>query len=194
MAAVTRKARNSRAARREEIAARLFAIVERLLGEGSAFSEISVEQLIGEAEIARSTFYVYFEDKGALMVELMERVTQDIGDAASEWFGLPATASRDDLRRALSRLAQSYRQHGRMLSAVIEAAAYDARVREEYDAVMQRRFDDMNDAFVPQQKAGSIREDVDLRTVTPWLAWMFERGLYHLVGHGGTCPIGRSKA
>jgi AcrR family transcriptional regulator len=188
MAAVTRKSRNSRAARREEIAARLFAIVERLLGEGSAFSEISVEQLIGEAQIARSTFYVYFEDKGALMVELMERVTREIGGAASEWFGLTATASRDDLRRALSRLAQSYRQHGRMLSAVIETAAYDARVREEYDAVMQRRFDDMNDAFVPQQKAGSIREDVDLRTVTPWLAWMFERGLYHLVGHGGDLP------
>ena len=188
MAPVTRKARSNRAARREEIAAQLFAIVERLLADGSTFSEVSVEQLITEAQIARSTFYVYFEDKGALMVELMERVTQAIGGAASDWFSLPATATRNDLRKALSRLAESYRQHGRMLSAVIEAAAYDPRVGDEYDKVMRRRFDDMNDAFLPQQKTGSIREDVDLRAVTPWLAWMFERGLYHLVGHGGDLP------
>ncbi|MGB8389991.1 TetR/AcrR family transcriptional regulator [Mycobacterium sp.] len=174
--------------RREEIAQRLFVIVERLLADGSAFSEISVEQLITEAEIARSTFYVYFEDKGALMVELMDRVTQEIGGAASEWFELPATAARKDLRQALSRLAQAYRQHGRMLSAVIEAAAYDPRVRDEYAAVMQRRFQDMNDSFVPQQRDGTIRADIDIPSVTPWLAWMFERGLYQLVGDGGELP------
>ena len=46
---------------------------ERLLAEGSVFSEMSVEQLITEADIARSTFYVYFEDKGALMVGACRR-------------------------------------------------------------------------------------------------------------------------
>jgi len=94
MPPVTRKAKVTRATRRDEIAGRLFEIVERLLEEGSAFSEISVEQLITEAGIARSTFYVYFEDKGALMVDLMDRATQDIGAAASDWFELPATATR----------------------------------------------------------------------------------------------------
>jgi TetR/AcrR family transcriptional regulator, ethionamide resistance regulator len=188
MAPVTRKAKVTRATRREEIAGRLFEIVERLLAEGSAYSEISVEQLITEAGIARSTFYVYFEDKGALMVELMDRATQDIGAAASDWFELPATATRKDLRKALSRLAQGYRRHGRMLSAVIEAAAYDPRVRDEWAAVLQRRFQDMNDSFVPQQKNGAIRADIDVASVTPWLALMFERGFYHLVGQGGDVP------
>jgi len=188
MARVTRKAKATRAARREEIAGRLFDIVERLLAEGFAFSEISVEQLITEAGIARSTFYVYFEDKGALLVELMDRATQEIGAAASDWFELPPTATRKDLRKALSGLAQGYRRHGRMLSAVIEAAAYDPRVRDEYAAVMQRRFQDMNDSFVPQQQDGAIRADIDVASVTPWLAWMLERGLYHLVGQGSDLP------
>lgn len=58
MPTVTRRAKQSRAERREAIGNRLFAIVERLLAEGSTFSEISVEQLITEADIARSTFYV----------------------------------------------------------------------------------------------------------------------------------------
>jgi TetR/AcrR family transcriptional regulator, ethionamide resistance regulator len=188
MPAVTRRAKVSRAERREDIARRLFIVVEGLLADGSAFSEISVEQLITEAEIARSTFYVYFEDKGALMVELMDRVTQEIGSAAGDWFSLPPNGTRADLRKALAKLAHAYRRHGRMLSAVIEAAAYDPRVRDEYGAVMQRRFQDMNESFVPQQRAGAIRRDINVTTVTPWLAWMFERGLYHLVGHGGKLP------
>src|SRR6516165_1210928 len=184
MPAVTRRGKVSRAERREEIARRLFVVVEGLLADGSAFSEISVEQLITEAGIARSTFYVYFEDKGALMVELMDRVTQEIGSAAGDWFSLPPNATRAKLRKALAKLADAYRQHGRMLSAVIEAAAYDPRVREQYAAVMQRRFDDMNDSFIPQQRVGAIRQDVKVTAVTPWLAWMFERGLYQAVGQG----------
>ena len=184
MPTVTRRAKQSRAERREAIGNRLFAIVERLLAEGSAFSEISVEQLITEADIARSTFYVYFEDKGALMIELMERVTRAVGDAADDWFHLPPKASRADLRNALARLAAAYRQHGLMMSAVIEAAAYDPRVQDEYALVMARRCEDMNRSFIPQQRDGSIRGDIDLAAVTPWLAWMFERGLNQLVGQG----------
>lgn len=184
MPTVTRRAKQSRAERREAIGNRLFAIVERLLAEGSTFSEISVEQLITEADIARSTFYVYFEDKGALMVELMERVTKAVGDAGNDWFHLQPTATRADLRNALARLAAAYRQHGRMMSAVIEAAAYDPRVQDEYAAVMARRCEDMNQNFIPQQRDGSIRRDIDLEAVTPWLAWMFERGLNQLVGGG----------
>jgi AcrR family transcriptional regulator len=178
----------SRAERREEIARRLFVVVEGLLADGSAFSEISVEQLITEAGIARSTFYVYFEDKGALMVELMDRVTQEIGSAAGDWFSLPPNATRVKLRNALAKLADAYRQHGPMLSAVIEAAAYDPRVREQYAAVMQRRFDDMNESFIPQQRTGAIRKDIKVTAVTPWLAWMFERGLYQEVGQGDELP------
>ena len=185
MPAVTRRAKVTRAERREAICNRLFVIVERLLAEGSVFSEISVEQLITEADIARSTFYVYFEDKGALIVELMDRVTKAVGDAADDWFHLPPSATRTDLRNALARLAAAYRQHGPMMSAVIEAATYDPRVRDQYAVVMARRFEDMNGNFIPQQRDGSIRRDIDVAAVTPWLAWLFERGLYQLVGHGG---------
>jgi AcrR family transcriptional regulator len=178
MPTVTRRAKLTREKRREAIANRLFVIVERLLAEGSVFSEISVEQLIKEADIARSTFYVYFEDKGALMVELMDRVTKAVGDAADDWFNLSPSATRKDLRNAIARLGAAYRQHGPMMSAIIEAASYDPRVRDQYAVVMERRFEDMNRSFIPQQRNGSIRRDIDVAAVTPWLAWMFERGLY----------------
>ncbi len=184
MAAVARKGKTNRAERRTDLSRRLFTIVERLLADGTTFSDISVEQLITEAGIARSTFYVYFEDKGALAAELLDQVTQVIGAAASDWFALPAGASRADLHQALSHLAEGYREHGRMLSAVIEAAAYEPRVRDQYAAVMQRRCQDVIQALTPQQTNGTIRADVNIPSVSTWLVWMFERGLYQLVGGG----------
>jgi AcrR family transcriptional regulator len=180
MALPNRKARVSRATRREEIALQLFAVAESLLEQGASFSTISVEQLITGAAIARSTFYVYFEDKGALLVELADRVTREVGDAASRWFTLEPGATRDDLKAALDLIVNEYARHRHMFNAVVEAAAYDPRVRRAYAGVMEQRFDDVATALRDQQLAGLIPADLDVEAVAPWLAWMIERGLYQL--------------
>jgi AcrR family transcriptional regulator len=180
MAMTTRRARVTRATRREEIALRLFAAAEQQLQDGTSFAAISVEQLITGAAIARSTFYVYFEDKGALVLELADRVTRQVGEAASAWFKLQPGATRGDLRSALGEIAAEYARHRHMLAAVAEAAAYDERVRAQYAGVMEHRFEDMSTSFRDQQRAGLIAADVDVEAVAPWLAWMIERGLYQL--------------
>ena len=182
MAMTTRRVRVSRATRREEIGLRLLTAAERLLDEGTSFASISVEQLITGAEIARSTFYVYFEDKGALVLELADRVTREVGQAASAWFKLQPGATRDDLRSALGEIAEEYARHRHMLAAVVEASAYDERVRAQYAGVMEHRFQDMSTSFRDQQLAGLIAPDLDVEAVAPWLTWMIERGLYQLTG------------
>ena len=186
MAVTARKGRVSRATRREEIARRLFAAAELLLDEGTSFASISVEQLITGAEIARSTFYVYFEDKGALVLELADRVTRQVGEAASAWFKLQPGATREDLRTALGEIVNEYTRHRHMLAAVAEAAAYDERVRAQYAGVMEHRFGDMSTSFRDQQLAGLIAADVDVEAVAPWLGWMIERGLYQLTSDSDT--------
>jgi TetR/AcrR family transcriptional regulator, ethionamide resistance regulator len=186
MAITTRKGRVSRATRREEIARRLYVAVERMLNEGTSFAAISVEQLITEAEIARSTFYVYFEDKGALVLDLADRVTRDVGEAASTWFALQPGVTRDDLKGALNEIVQEYARHRHMLAAVVEAATYDERVRAQYAGVMERRFQDMATSFRDQQRSGVIDRELDINAVTPWLAWMIERGLYQLTSESET--------
>ena len=148
--------------------------------QGASFSTISVEQLITGAAIARSTFYVYFEDKGALLVELADRVTREVGDAASGWFQLQAGATRDDLKRALGLIVKEYGRHRHMFNAVVEAAAYDPRVRREYAGIMERRFDDVATALREQQLAGLIAADVEVAAAAPWLTWMIEHGLNQL--------------
>jgi AcrR family transcriptional regulator len=123
---------------------------------------------------------VYFEDKGALVLELADRVTRQVGEAASAWFKLQPGATRDGLRFALGEIAEEYARHRHMLAAVAEAAAYDERVRAQYAGVMEHRFDDMSTSFREQQLAGLIAPDLDVEAVAPWLAWMIERGLYQL--------------
>src|SRR5881392_1377465 len=101
MASVTRKAQNSRAARRGEITRRLLVAVEKLLADGESFTEVSVERLAGEAGASRSTFYVYFEDKGDLLQVLTEDVMTEVIDAARGWWELPPEADRADVEAAM---------------------------------------------------------------------------------------------
>jgi AcrR family transcriptional regulator len=184
MASVTRKAKPDRTRRRSEVRSRLLAATETLLGRGHSFTEISVEDLITEAGAARSTFYAHFEDKGALLLELTDHVTSELEVVASRWYRLPSDATRDDLRDALAELMASHLRHRPTLLAVTEAAAYDPRVRAEYEDSMARRFSEMERGFRTQQADGGVRADVDVAQVTPWVGWMTERGLFQLLGDG----------
>jgi AcrR family transcriptional regulator len=184
MASVTRKAKPNRTRRRSEVRSRLLAATESLLERGRSFTEISVEDLITEAGAARSTFYAHFEDKGALLLELTDHVTSELEVAASRWYRLPRDATRDDLRAALAELMTSHLRHRYTLAAVTEAAAYDPKVRTEYEESMARRFSEMERGFRAQQSEGGVRADVDLTQVTPWIGWMTERGLFQLLGDG----------
>lgn len=155
--------------------------LERLLERGQRFTEISVEELITEAGVARSTFYACFEDKGALLLEMAEHVTAEVEGAAQAWYRLPADATREDLKAALRELMDAHVAHKLTLTAVVESSAYDPRVREEYTTAMSRRIAAMARSFRAQQRAGGIRDDVDVALVTPWIGWMTERGFFQLL-------------
>jgi AcrR family transcriptional regulator len=65
--AVLAERRNRRRAR---VVKRLLTAVEQLLEEEESYLDISVEQILERGEIARSTFYSYFEDKADLVTAL----------------------------------------------------------------------------------------------------------------------------
>ncbi|MGH2584786.1 MAG: TetR/AcrR family transcriptional regulator [Dehalococcoidia bacterium] len=106
--------------RRELTARRLLPAIERLL-ETDTYIEISVEQLVGEADISRSTFYNYFEDKGDLLRTLTADVMGAITDATRVWWMLPPEASKEGLREALGHLFDSYSPHAPLMRAVADS-------------------------------------------------------------------------
>lgn len=152
-----------------------------MLEGGESYADISVERLITAVNISRSTFYVYFDDKGDLLRAMAEDVTRDLAEAGSSWFELPTDATRDDLRQALRPLFDTYRRHQTLLGAITEAASYDPRVREQHLALVDEAVRGLEGHIKTQQRAGAAPPDLDARRTAKWLTWMHERGLYQMV-------------
>jgi AcrR family transcriptional regulator len=181
MPSVTRKTQGSRAERRDQIKARLLAAVESLLADGENFTELSVERLVSLAGVSRSTFYVYFEDKGELIRAWLAEIISELDVAAQAWWALDGDATWDDLRAALNRVVTVYRPHTTLMAAAFDAAAYDTGVRGQVDEMMQRNIAGLRKHIRTGQRTGSVDERLPAAQTAAWLTWMAERGLHRLV-------------
>ena len=189
MPSVTRKTQASRAERRDLIKARLLAAVESLLAEGENFTELSVERLVSLAGVSRSTFYVYFEDKGELIRAWLTEIISELDVAAQGWWSLGGerggerggTVSWADLRVALNRVVLVYRPHTTLMAAAFDAAAYDPAVRDQVDAMMQRNIAGLRKHIRAGQASGSVDAALPAAQTAAWLTWMAERGLHRLI-------------
>jgi len=172
--------------RRARLAEQFTQIVEDMLEGGESYSELSVERLIRAADISRSTFYVYFPDKGELLSAMAERVTAELSDAGAAWFQLPDNGTPEDLRVSLRALFATYQRHRHILGAVSEAAAYDTRLRERHGLLVEAAVTGLREHIEAAQRAGSAAPTLDAHRTAEWLTWMLERGLYQLVGPAAT--------
>jgi AcrR family transcriptional regulator len=91
--------------------AQVFAAVERLLDEGMNYTEISVQRIISEAKIARSTFYAHFRDKSDLLSRLAEATRENFFNAASAWEAMGAAAGVPSLAQIFGELIAKHREH-----------------------------------------------------------------------------------
>jgi TetR/AcrR family transcriptional regulator, ethionamide resistance regulator len=178
MASVTRRSQSSRAARRDEIRDRLLEVVQGLLDEGESFTEISVERMVQAAGMSRSTFYVYFQDKGDLLRAWFGGIEAEIAEAVSGWWAIDGTSTRDDLRAALDNLVSVYHPHGPLMAATFDAAAYDPSVRELTSAMMARNIASLRKHIRTGQKAGFVDPALPPAETAMWLTWMAERALH----------------
>ncbi|WP_354698879.1 hypothetical protein DSM112329_04577 [Paraconexibacter sp. AEG42_29] len=177
--------------RRRRITDLLLVEVEQLLEAGENYADISVERLITAANISRSTFYVYFEDKGALLLALAEDVVEQLVLSAQAWWSLPHDLDRPLLEQTMRGIFRTYAQHARMWEAMIDAAAYDHKVRSSFRRVVDGSTLGLEQHIRAGQAAGSIRAELDAKRTAGWLTWMTERGLYQLLGDATTAETNR---
>lgn len=173
---MTRKSRTSRAGKRDEVTTALLANVERLLQDES-WTDLSVERICAESGVARSTFYLFFEDQGHLLTVLADQALEAITNAGEGWWSLPRDAAREDLVAAVASIFDAYAEHGTLLTAVVEAASYDERVREQFDSLMERSFSAVTEHIARAQEEGWMDPALDADSVAHWLSWMGESGL-----------------
>jgi AcrR family transcriptional regulator len=160
------------------------AAVERLL-VSSSFTSLSVEDIIQEAGIARSTFYVYFSDKSQMLNAFTADLLDEALVAVSAWWDLPPAADYDALRGALAGFVRFCHQHSALLNAVIDASSYDEPASEDGAVVGFARMVRAGEVGISShirvgQRAGSVTADVDPDVVARWLVRLVEQGLYEL--------------
>jgi AcrR family transcriptional regulator len=178
MGSVTRKPRATAAEqRRPAIEAKLLEATERLLSDGTPYTELSIQQLCSEAGIARSTFYVYFRDKADLVARLAEEMVGQLGDAASKWW--QPDASRTELLAATRHVIEIYRAHGALFAALTETAGYDAEMRRMQVALVERNARPLGEMIAAGKRNGSVR-DVHTGETVAALSWMLQGSCYHL--------------
>ncbi len=181
MPSVTRKSQSSRSERRDEARRRLLDVVEKLLDEGESYTELSVERLVQAAGMSRSTFYVYFEDKGDLLRAWFHEITEEIVDSAKGWWQLDGSSTREDLRTVLDHVVRTYRPHTTLMAATYDAAAYDTSVRELVEGMMSSNMAGLRKHIRTGQKGGWVDASLPAAETAAWLTWMAERGFHQLV-------------
>jgi TetR/AcrR family transcriptional regulator, ethionamide resistance regulator len=166
-------------------------VVEGLVENGVRYADLSVEAIITAGGISRSTFYVYFEDKGDLLVAMAEDVIGDLVADGSSWWELPVDATREDLHKALRVPIDTYRKHRTILGTVAETAAYDPRAREQQQNLIDQVVNALTTYISDAQHAGVTDTHLDAARTAQWLIWMIERGLYQLVGTADDAEVER---
>jgi AcrR family transcriptional regulator len=135
MATLSRRERTN-ATRQATEAALMRATIE-LLGEGTPFAELGIEQIVRRAGFSRPTFYSYFRDKRELILRLGEQLQEAAAMAADPWL----TAATSMTRKTLEDVLGAFRAHRETLVAIIEASTYDPEVAAFWRALHDRFWD-----------------------------------------------------
>jgi len=180
MPSVTRSRKDNpeqSAQRRDAIERSLVAATNELVAAGSSFTEISVNQLARAAGISRSTFYVYFRDKGDLVGRISQQMTAELITAMGCWIPYAERAVWADVRQAVLDTMSVYERHGALMAALIETAAYDPDVAELSRQMMARFVDQIRMGYDRIVAAGK-HNPIGNADVIKVLPFMLERCCY----------------
>ncbi len=170
--------------RSAQYVARTRVAVELLLSERT-FAELSVEDIITEAGMARSTFYVYFADKRQMLDALTADLLEGALGVVSAWWEMAPEADYDELRAALARFVSYFHQHGALLKAVIDAAATDATAEAGFGRMVAAGEEGIAAHIRAGQARGAVNAAIDPDVVASWLVRLVEQGLYELTAPAG---------
>ncbi|HZR35175.1 MAG TPA: helix-turn-helix domain-containing protein [Nevskia sp.] len=191
MGSITRTKKTVRTDQKVRVTALLLEATERLIAKGSSFTELSVEKLSREAGIARSTYYLYFKDKGQLIQELGAVIAAELLQTTQRWWDISSQVTLPQLRRAMRETLKIYLHYQAVFASMAETAGYDAEVRSAFDQLLEAMTSNSLQALREGQRRGTIHRDVTEDSYMA-LVWMTERFAYHRVRRGGEAELERA--
>lgn len=156
----------------------IYAATARLL-EQTAFNDITVAQILDEANISRATFYFYFSSKFTVLSGLLENAMNDIFETVQPFLA----RSRDDspevaLERSLRAVTRAWHRHRTVLQAVTHHWHSDPELKALWLRIVERFVAAGAEEIERERAAGEITSTVPGRTLASILFWGTERVLY----------------
>lgn len=162
----------------------ILAATTRLL-ERRRFTELTVADILAEADISRGSFYFYFEGKHDVLAELVRRAIAVGRQVSASWLDHEGEPDRRAAtRRSIEGGARLWADQAAVLRAVVENWREDPKLAELWQSLMDA-FTDSTAARIDADRAAGLitHHDLDSRTLASGLTWLGER-LYYLAAIG----------
>jgi len=161
----------------------IFEATENLLAD-QEFADLSVSQIIKDANISRATFYHYFSSKLGIISGLLAQVMDDMFATASPFLSHDgADTVTESLRRSIREAMDVWAEHRTVLRTVMENWASDAELEAQWFGVMSRFAAAVAEEIDEHRDRGSLPAGRPSRELATALVWSTERCLY-IAGRG----------
>jgi AcrR family transcriptional regulator len=158
--------------RREATQRAILDAFRRLLEDGMAVAHLSVDRIVAEAGVSRSTFYLHFPDKRELVTRLAEEDMRDWREVAEPLLADPR-AARDACERIVREIVTGWRGHAAVGRGLVELTTYDEGALEAWRAAIGGVGDLVADHLRARWALSGFDGDAELTGQI--VAWMFER-------------------
>jgi TetR/AcrR family transcriptional regulator, ethionamide resistance regulator len=112
---------------RESTRREILGAAEDLLRE-RPYRELSVDAIMSEIGLTRTSFYRHFDDLSDVVLRLFAEVSQELVAVAKQWAGSAGAGYPEPGREGLAGLVAFYVRHGPLLRSIGEAATIDERI------------------------------------------------------------------
>lgn len=172
-------------AKRAAVQESVLRATEELLASGSSYAELNVERIAKAAGISRTAFYFYFRDKRDLLMRLAGDVTELLYAQADIWFSGDGDSPEEEIREALTRIAELYREHGVLIRAIVEVSTYEEDIATFWRGLLQQ----FVDATARRIEAEGHLPDGAAAPTAFALTWMVERTYYQQLVQADPVPM-----
>ena len=127
--------------------------LDRWLREES-LEAVNIAEISKQAGVSRSAFYFYFENKGAAVAALMERMVDEVFDL-NDVFTSAGDPPEQRIRAMLEGLFGSWERHRHMFKAMLDARGSSASVRDIWDQARESFVEPVADMIRAERAAGT---------------------------------------
>lgn len=162
---------------RAELVARLGRAIGVLALDGVRPDALSVDRLTTAAGISRSTFYVHFPDRGALMCALIDTLEPTLLAAGSALWDRRRPPSAAEVRESVERVVDAHRSEAAVMAAITEAGTAHPEVSVRLRRLLREEETRVAAHVEWARSAGLCAPDLVPDGTAFWVVRMLYRGL-----------------